>query len=81
VNAIEYYKLKFGSDRNKAFIHLTKEVGELAGSIEKEKHDMAQYELVEILGLCYFLASTYEMHNVNEKLESVYTEKLQKLKG
>lgn len=80
MNAIEYYNIKFGSDRPKAFIHLIKEVGEMAGSIEKGKDDIAQYELVEIVGLCHFLASTYNMHDLNKRIEEVYAQKLQKLK-
>jgi len=78
MKAVDYYKKKYGNDISKATIHLTKELGEFAGAVEKNNNELASYELVEIAGLCYFLASVYGF-DMNKKLEEVYTKKLEKV--
>ena len=79
MKSVEYYTKKFGSDKQKAFIHLAKEVGELAGSIEKGNEATAQYELAEIVGICHFLASAYGVADLNARVEEIYATKLAKL--
>lgn len=81
MKAVEYYTLKFGSDRTKGFVHLAKEMGELAGSIEKELDDMAQHELAEVAGICQYLASTYGVADFSAEIEKIYIQKLQKLQN
>lgn len=81
MNAVEYYKLKFGEDRTKGFVHLVKEMGELAGSMEKGLDDIAKYELAEVAGICQYLASTYGIFDFNTEIEKLYVQKLQKLQN
>lgn len=40
--AIEYYNRKFGDDKSGAFIHLVREIGEIAFAIEKNNVEHAK---------------------------------------
>ena len=77
--AIEYYDMKFGDDKSAAFIHLVREIGEIAFAMEKDNHEHAKLELTESTALLYFLASKYEF-DLDENIESTYTKKLEMLK-
>ena len=77
--AIEYYNMKFGDDKSAAFIHLVREIGEIAFAMEKGNHEHAKLELTESTALLYYLASKYEF-DLEENIESTYTKKLEMLK-
>ena len=77
--AIEYYDMKFGDDKSAAFIHLVREIGEIAFAMEKDNHEHAKLELTESTALLYYLASKYEF-DLEENIESTYTKKLEMLK-
>jgi len=77
--AIEYYNMKFGDDKSAAFIHLVREIGEIAFAMEKDNHEHAKLELTESTALLYYLASKYEF-DLEENIESTYTKKLEILK-
>ena len=77
--AIEYYNMKFGEDKSAAFIHLVREIGEIAFAMEKDNHEHAKLELTESTALLYYLASKYEF-DLEENIESTYTKKLEMLK-
>ena len=77
--AIKYYNMKFGDDKSAAFIHLVREIGEIAFAMEKDNHEHAKLELTESTALLYYLASKYEF-NLDENIESTYTKKLEMLK-
>ena len=78
--AIEYYNMKFGDDKSAAFIHLVREIGEIAFAMEKDNHEHAKLELTESTALLYYLASKYEF-DLEENIESIYTKKLEMLKN
>ncbi|MDQ4101339.1 MAG: hypothetical protein M3115_04035 [Thermoproteota archaeon] len=78
--AIEYYNRKFGDDKAAAFIHLVREIGEIAFAIERNNSEHAKLELTESAGLLYYLATKYQM-NLDENIKSLYTKKLDMLKG
>lgn len=78
--AIEYYNRKFGDDKAAAFIHLVREIGEIAFAIERNNSEHAKLELTEAAGLLYYLATKYQM-NLDETIKSLYTKKLDMLKG
>jgi NTP pyrophosphatase (non-canonical NTP hydrolase) len=77
--AVEYYNKKFGDDKAAAFIHLVREIGEIAFAMEKNNAEHAKLELTESTALLYYLASKYEM-DLDANIESVYAKKLEMLK-
>jgi NTP pyrophosphatase (non-canonical NTP hydrolase) len=77
--AIEYYNRKFGDDKSAAFIHLVREIGEIAFALERNNMEHAKLELTESTALIYYLASKYGL-DLDANIESVYTKKLDILK-
>lgn len=73
--AIDYYNRKFGDDTAAAFIHLVREIGEIAFAMERSNPEHAKVELTESAALIYYLASKYEF-NLDENIKSLYTKKL-----
>ncbi len=77
--AIEYYNRKFGDDKIAAFIHLVREIGEIAFALERSNMDHAKLEITESAALLFYLASKYGL-DLDANIESVYTKKLEMLK-
>ncbi len=77
--AVEYYNRKFGDDKTVAFIHLVREIGEIAFAMEKNNMEHAKLEITESTALLYYLASKYEL-DLDANIKSLYTKKLEMLK-
>ena len=77
--AIEYYNRKFGEDKAAAFIHLVREIGEIAFAMEKSNIDHAKMEITESAALLYYLASKYGF-DLDTNMETLYYKKLAALK-
>jgi NTP pyrophosphatase (non-canonical NTP hydrolase) len=77
--AVEYYNRKFGDDKTAAFIHLVREIGEIAFALEKNNMEHAKLELTESTALLYYLASKYEL-DLDANIRSLYSKKLEMLK-
>jgi hypothetical protein len=77
--ATEYYNRKFGDDKSAAFVHLVREIGEIAFALEKSNPEHAKLEITESVALLYYLASRYEF-NIDDNIKSLYTKKLEMLK-
>lgn len=77
--AIEYYNRKFRDDKTAAFIHLVREIGEIAFALERNNMEHVKLELTESTALIYYLASKYGL-DLDANIESVYTKKLEMLK-
>jgi len=77
--AVEYYNRKFGDDKSAAFIHLVREIGEIAFAMEKSNPEHAKLEITESVALLYYIASKYGL-NLDENMKSLYTKKLEMLK-
>ena len=77
--AIDYYNRKFGDDKAAAFIHLVRELGEIAFAMEKNNTDHAKLEITESAALLYFLASRYGF-DLDTNMETLYYKKLAALK-
>jgi NTP pyrophosphatase (non-canonical NTP hydrolase) len=77
--AVEYYNRKFGDDARAAFIHLVREIGEIAFAMEKSNAEHAKLEITESIALLHYLASKYGF-DVGENMQAVYTKKLAQLK-
>jgi len=76
--AVEYYNRRFGDDKAAAFIHLVREIGEIAFAMEKKNPDHAKIELTESAALLYYLASKYEF-DLDVNMNSLYSKKLESL--
>ena len=77
--AIEYYNKKFGENSQAAFIHLVREIGEIAFAMEKNNVEHAKLEITESVALLHFLASKYNL-DISANMQVVYTKKLEQLK-
>jgi NTP pyrophosphatase (non-canonical NTP hydrolase) len=77
--AVEYYDKKFGDNAPAAFIHLVREIGEIAFAMEKSNVEHAKLEITESVALLHFLASKYSL-DVEANIQAVYSKKLEALK-
>ncbi len=78
--AVDYYRRKFGDDLEAAFIHVVREVGELARAVEREQKELAAHEITELAALMRFLASHYGF-DLEGSVADLYNKKLQKMEG
>jgi len=78
--AVEYYNRKFGDDKSAAFIHLVREIGEIAFAMEKNNVEHAKMEITESAALLYYLATKYSL-NIDANIQAVYSKKLEMLKA
>jgi NTP pyrophosphatase (non-canonical NTP hydrolase) len=76
--AVEYYNKKFGENTQAAFIHLVREVGEIAFAMEKNNAEHAKLEITESVALLHYLASKYNL-DVNANMQAIYAKKLDQL--
>lgn len=77
--AIEYYNKKFGDNAQAAFVHLVREIGEIAFAMEKQNAEHAKLEITESVALLHFLASKYGL-DISQNMEALYAKKLASLK-
>ncbi|AFU59941.1 hypothetical protein Ngar_c30250 [Candidatus Nitrososphaera gargensis Ga9.2] len=77
--AVEYYNRKFGENRSAAFIHLVREIGEIAFAMEKNNVEHAKIEITESAALLYYLATKYSL-DIDANIKAVYSKKLEMLK-
>jgi NTP pyrophosphatase (non-canonical NTP hydrolase) len=75
---IEYYNKKFGNNTSAAFIHLVREIGEIAFSVEKNSTGVAQTKITEAVAILLYLSSKYGI-NIEENLDSLYKKKMESL--
>jgi NTP pyrophosphatase (non-canonical NTP hydrolase) len=78
--AVEYYSRKFGDNRSAAFIHLVREIGEIAFAMEKNNIEHAKMEITESAALLYYLATKYSL-DLDTNMKTVYAKKLEMLKS
>ena len=79
--AIEYYRRRFGTDVSKAFIHIVREVGEIAFALERGNTDHAKIEIAESIALLYHLASIYGIDDIDDEMARIYSKKLESFTG
>ena len=77
--AVEYYNRKFGDDKSAAFIHLVREIGEIAFAMEKSNVEHAKMEITESAALLYYLETKYGL-DLEANIKAVYAKKLEMLK-
>lgn len=78
--AVEYYNKKFGDNASAAFIHLVREIGEIAFAMEKNNPEHARLEITESVALLHYLASRYNL-DVGASMQALYAKKLEALKA
>jgi hypothetical protein len=72
---IEYYNKKYGDDINKAFIHLIREIGQIAYAIEKSNNSVATAKITEASALLRFFATKYEI-DLESNIKEMYSKKI-----
>lgn len=78
--AVEYYRRVFGDDLKGAFVHVVRELGELARAVERDQKELAVHEVTELAALMAFLASLYEF-DLEASVDDLYSKKLRKLES
>jgi NTP pyrophosphatase (non-canonical NTP hydrolase) len=66
--SLQYYNKKFGNSTSAAFIHLVREIGEIAFAIEKNSTGVAQTKITEAVVILLYLSSKYGI-DIEENLD------------
>lgn len=74
--AIQYYSKRFEGEKSRAFIHLAREIGELARGMEQNNSELVKLELTEAAALLHYMASLYGF-DLDENIGAVYKKKLE----
>jgi hypothetical protein len=72
---IKYYTKKYGEDTSAAFIHLVREIGQLAFAIETKNAPVLQAKLTEAAALLQFMAYSHKI-DLESNTEMMYSKKL-----
>ena len=75
---IDYYNKRFGENVNSAFIHLVREIGEIALAIEKTNPEHAKLKITEATALLQYIASRYDL-DLEANMQIIYTKKMDSL--
>ena len=76
---VQYYNKRFGDNTSAAFIHLIREIGEVAFAIEKNSTGIAQTKITEAVAILHYIASKYGF-DVEANIRSLYSKKMESLK-
>jgi hypothetical protein len=72
---VKYYELKYGNDIDRAFIHLIREIGQIAYALETKNQPVFGAKVTEATALLQFLAHKHNV-NVESNIETMYSKKL-----
>jgi hypothetical protein len=72
---VKYYELKYGNDIDRAFIHLIREVGQIAYALETKNQPVFGAKVTEAAALLQFLAHKHNV-NIESNIETMYSKKL-----
>jgi NTP pyrophosphatase (non-canonical NTP hydrolase) len=75
---IDYYNIRFGENLSASFIHLVREIGEIALALEKNNIEHVKLKITESVALLHFLASKYGL-DVESNIQLLYAHKLDTL--
>lgn len=75
---LDYYEKRFEGNINNAFIHLVREIGEIALAIEKSNSEHAKLKTTEAMALLHYIASKYKF-DVDTNMQIIYTKKMDTL--
>jgi NTP pyrophosphatase (non-canonical NTP hydrolase) len=72
---IKYYTRKYGDDTSVAFIHLVREIGQVAFAIETKNAPVLEAKLTEAAALLQFIAHNHKI-DLESNTEMMYSKKL-----
>jgi len=72
---IKYYSRKYGDNTSAAFIHLVREIGQVAFAIETKNDPVLEAKLTEAIALLQFIAHSHKV-DVESNTEMMYSKKL-----
>ena len=75
---LDYYNKRFGGNLDAVFIHLVREIGEIALAMERNNSNHLRLKITEASALLKYLASRYDL-DVEANIQSLYSDKLDKL--
>ena len=75
---LDYYEKRFAGNINNAFIHLVREIGEIALAIEKANSEHAKLKTTEAMALLQYIASKYNL-DLDTNMQIIYTKKMDSL--
>ena len=73
--AVKYYELKYGNNVDHAFIHLIRELGQIAYALETKNEPVFSAKVTEATALLRFLAYKHNV-NIESNIETMYSKKL-----
>jgi len=76
--AIEYYDKKYGDDIRAAFVHLIREVGQIAYALETSNNPVASAKITEASALLRFIGTKYQI-DIDANIVEMYSKKLASL--
>ena len=68
----DYYNKRFGENINSTYIHVVREIGEIALAIEKENSEHAKLKITEAAALLEYMASKYKF-NLDSNMQVLYS--------
>ena len=74
-SAVRYYELKYGNSLDDAFIHLIREIGQIAYALEAKNEPVFSAKVTEAIALLRFLAHKHNV-NIESNIETMYSKKL-----
>jgi hypothetical protein len=72
---IKYYTMKYGDDTSAAFIHLVREIGQIAFAMETKNAPVLKAKLTEAAALLQFIAHSQKI-DLESNTEIMYSKKL-----
>jgi hypothetical protein len=75
---LDYYERRFAGDISNAFVHLVREIGEVALAIEKVNSEHAKLKITEASALLQYLAWKYGF-DLDVNIQQLYSKKLDSL--
>lgn len=72
---INYYTQKYGDDTDAAFIHLIREIGQIAFALETKNDPVLKTKLTEAVALLQFIAHSHDV-DLESNTEMMYSKKL-----
>lgn len=74
-SAIKYYQIKYEDKLNQAFVHLVREIGQIAFGMETNNKSVLEAKIIEAEALLRFLAHKYGI-DTDKNAEAIYAKKL-----
>jgi hypothetical protein len=72
---VKYYEMKYGNELDRAFIHLIREIGQIAYALETRNEPVFAAKVTEATALLKFLAHKHDI-NIESNMETMYSKKL-----